>query len=798
MRSSVTTQSLVYTPEGTTDSVTGGGTTPFFYGTSSIARAPISLTPNAGVTGGTGVAGLPSWDSMTQDLYGLETSLQQQSLARAESKVVLTGAEKVLNGVVTTAGGVTAEGIADNDPATLPTANSAPSSLMQSTVTSNISGGGNALDVKAASVNPVQCPPGQIAPVWMTGLEQGPGLNPVNDTNHPFYGLFNAAAVGVSSSVAKTGAYSLTAFPSGGAGYIYQLLPSQTTPRMIEKFAFRLGSLPSLDVTEMATGSTTTAGSYFRMGFDAGPNKLYMQLGLTGTKYLASSSVVAGQWYTIDIKYDTSTTTHRLDWRIDGVDQPQATMSAAVTNAQAFIFGTQTLADVYTAYYDDLVISQTAADYPIGDGKVLSLKPDAVGTHVNPTRFLDNDGTAIDPTSWTRLDEIPMNSTADYVAQITAGSTSYLEMTFANTTETCIRGVSALVGWTPTSSSANNGKTSIFNGATETIVHSGLMAATAGPVRHNRRIIPPVTSPWTQAQLNGLKVRVGYSTDVSPIPRWDSLLLEYYVPVLPAEGGPGTRDRLDGVHHRRERGDSLRQPHPDRRTGLQLRQRGLLDGRTPPSESDGRSLGFRRRDGKALQVHAHHAGGLDLIRMGPARSRERGAGTVEEVVVRYPGMHELGALPTSVGAGPAGWPGYWVKYDAGTSASSVSAEAGIGSEPPSFTSSGTISYWNGTGVSTMAPPSAGGSIPVTPVDYTSGGFRVEISGSLSTAPSFVSQVPAGAAGTADRFESRATLGSPVSGTFTYKVTNTSTSAVICNLTVAIDLGALLATARYAP
>jgi hypothetical protein len=175
-----------------------------------------------------------------------------------------------------------------------------------------------------------------------------------------------------------------------------------------------------------------------------------------------------------------------------------------------------------------------------------------------------------------------------------------------------------------------------------------------------------------------------------------------------------------------------------------------------------------------------------------------GAGTVKESAVRYPGTHEFGAIPTVFGAGPASWPGYWVKYDAGTSAASVDAEAGVGSGPPTITSVGTISYWNGAGVSTMAPPLAGGTIPVSPVDFTSGGYRIEISGSLGTSPSFTSQVPAGASGIANRTEAKAILGTPLGGTFTYKVTNTATSAVIVDVTVSVDLGALTATARYAP
>jgi hypothetical protein len=138
-----------------------------------------------------------------------------------------------------------------------------------------------------------------------------------------------------------------------------------------------------------------------------------------------------------------------------------------------------------------------------------------------------------------------------------------------------------------------------------------------------------------------------------------------------------------------------------------------------------------------------------------------------------------------------------VKYDAGVSSAQVHAEAGIGSSPPSYTLVGTISYWNGTGISTMSPPAAGGTIPVASVDHTSGGFRIQISGSLATAPSHTRQIPAGAIGIADRTEAQAVLGSPVAGAFTYKLTNTGTGAVVVDLTISVDLGTLTATTRYA-
>jgi hypothetical protein len=152
-----------------------------------------------------------------------------------------------------------------------------------------------------------------------------------------------------------------------------------------------------------------------------------------------------------------------------------------------------------------------------------------MGTHLNPTRFQNNDNTAIDANSWTRVDEVPATSTADYIKQITTGNTSYIELTFADTTETCINAVGAVIAYHSSAAGPNTGKTSIFNGSTENIVYSGNMG-TAG-LTYRRATVSAGAGAWTAALVNALVARVGYSSDVSPVPYWDALLLEYDVPI---------------------------------------------------------------------------------------------------------------------------------------------------------------------------------------------------------------------------------------------------------------------------
>jgi hypothetical protein len=49
-------------------------------------------------------------------------------------------------------------------------------------------------------------------------------------------------------------------------------------------------------------------------------------------------------------------------------------------------------------------------------------------------------------------------------------------------------------------------------------------------LQYKRAGVTPAAGSWNQAAVNGLVARVGYSTDSSPNPYWDSIMLEAAVP----------------------------------------------------------------------------------------------------------------------------------------------------------------------------------------------------------------------------------------------------------------------------
>ena len=363
-----------------------------------------------------------------------------------------------------------------------------------------------------------------VAAVFLTGLEQG-----VASSAAP--GVFDSitgTGVSADAAVRRNGSYSLRVAPANAAAYATATLPSSGST-VVVRFAVRLGSLPAGTVNLFsATPGNGAVGSYPILLYEAGTDRFAVRWGTSGTVVIGTVSPVAGTWYVVELRAAV-TSTHTLEWRVDGVDQPTASTSQASTTLVGISLGTGSTSVTYTANFDDMIISRTAADYPIGNGKVLALAPNGMGTSLNPTYFRDNDGSSIDANSWARVDDVPATSTADFVKQTAANGTGYVEFTFANTAETCINAVGAVAAYHSSASGTNVGKTSVFNGTTESIVYSGSMGVTT--LGYKRAVVSAGSGAWTSSLVNALKARVGYSTDSSPNPYWDALLLEYDVPL---------------------------------------------------------------------------------------------------------------------------------------------------------------------------------------------------------------------------------------------------------------------------
>lgn len=353
--------------------------------------------------------------------------------------------------------------------------------------------------------------------VWLTGFEHGA----VSTSGGGVFTTLTGAPT-ADNAMFRSGTYSLRIADASGASTINGLRTFTGASVVVARFAIRLNTLPGVSSNLVYVDS----GTDLVFGYDQPSQKFLLNLG-TATA-TSASTVSAGTWYVIDLRYDLRAATNLGDWRVDGVAQTQVTRAATASTATGFGLGATTNASVYTANFDDVLVASQARAYPIGDGKVVRLVPNGVGTHNTPGDFRDDDNSAIDANSWQRIDEVPTTSITDYVLQLNNNATGYLEFAFGDTTETCIREISAVVGHHKASNGANNGKGSIFAGSTESIVVSGDFGGTS--IQYGSAIVTPAAAAWTQAAVNALSARFGYSTDANPDPYLDALVLELAVP----------------------------------------------------------------------------------------------------------------------------------------------------------------------------------------------------------------------------------------------------------------------------
>jgi hypothetical protein len=357
----------------------------------------------------------------------------------------------------------------------------------------------------------------RLPAVWLTGFEHGA-------VSAAGGGLFTTVTGAPTADAVtfRNGLYSLRINDAAAGSTINAAKTFAATDVVVARFAVRLSALPAVSSSLVYVDS----GTDLVFGYDQPTQRFSLTVGASTAT--SASTVSAGTWYVVDLRYDLRNNPHLGDWRVNGVAQGQVTRAAAASTATGFGLGATANPSVYTANFDDVLVANQAKAYPIGDGKVVRLILDGVGTHDTPGNFRDNDNTAVDATSWQRVDDVPMTSLADYVLELNNGATNYLEFTFENTTETCIREISAVLAYHSATNAGNNGKGSIFAGTSESIMFSGDMGGTA--IRYGSAIVTPATAPWSQAAVDALVARVGYSSDANPDPYWDAVLLELAVP----------------------------------------------------------------------------------------------------------------------------------------------------------------------------------------------------------------------------------------------------------------------------
>jgi hypothetical protein len=400
--------------------------------------------------------------------------------------------------------------------------------------------------------------PADNKPIWMTGFEYGsfPGTSSL-------YGAASGiSGIAVDTTVVRTGAYSVRISPAGSSVYFGNGSGLSWGQIEVVHMAFQFAALPTAEAAVMqvfTNGGTGTMAATLYYKPSSGKWAMSLHGGGTAwsgrTEVEASLGPVAGQWQTFDVKFQNYVNPAVVDWYVNGVAQPQHTRAMTGSPTSTGVnFGQSgiTTSATYTGYYDDIMFSKTSSDFPLPDIRIDALKPNGMGTHNTPGNYQQTVGatgspptggtsSAISATSWQTVDEVPMTSTADFIKEVTAGAGSYIELAFEDTTQTCVRGASVFAGVQTTATQALNLKlNSVTNGFNYTI-YNGSIGSTG--LRYIQGVVTqdaanPGTGPWTQTIVNGIVTRFGMSSDASPNPYLQGIVLEYAW--MPVAAGPAT------------------------------------------------------------------------------------------------------------------------------------------------------------------------------------------------------------------------------------------------------------------
>lgn len=267
-----------------------------------------------------------------------------------------------------------------------------------------------------------------------------------------------------------------------------------------------------------------------------------------GTK-VTGPSIADGLWHRVDVRYNTSPATHTLDWQVDGAVQTQATgAGVASSNITQWGAGSNTAPSTdHKAEVDDIVLSQTTGDYPLGPHSVFSVVPVADGTHSAGTNIMEraSDGADIGTvTAWDLLDDWPPTTginNADTVTSSATGATNYAEVIFGpkpDYAHQTLWAVKAYVAHQSDTTGANTGISRIVDsaGTTLTDIFSGDMSEITDHYTH--RLITAPSGGWTVNNFASVKGRVGFGTLQPGAPEWLALMLsaatpdETLVPIL--------------------------------------------------------------------------------------------------------------------------------------------------------------------------------------------------------------------------------------------------------------------------
>jgi len=353
----------------------------------------------------------------------------------------------------------------------------------------------------------------------------------------------------------RSGARGLRINPTAATAQTANTVAFPAATRYVARFYITFTTLPSVDIA--IAGLSDLSGPNVR--FKQSDSKIYAGVGTTlGASGVA---VTTGVTYRIECDFNISAGGNdTADVRV-GVDNGTATACGQATAAG--LAGTTTLwewFDGVTSFTADLVIddfmlSQTAADYPLGPGFVHAFIPTADGTHnVAGINDFERSATGTDITNsttdaWVLIAKQPVDATtaapSTYINLIAPpNATDYVEniygaATGSSTPVAAPRAVEVLVGYAASATGTCNIRLALNDNGTTNDVFNGNPAVTNTNTRYTTKhyATAPTGGAWTvtsgAGNFNNLRIRC-LTNDAAPDPFFACTMIEAeFAPLVP-------------------------------------------------------------------------------------------------------------------------------------------------------------------------------------------------------------------------------------------------------------------------
>jgi hypothetical protein len=385
---------------------------------------------------------------------------------------------------------------------------------------------------------------------------------------------YNGGTVSFTTTNPITG---LRSFRSQSGGTVKSIWTWASGNYVILSFKIRFDTLPTNDcylcwLPFTVDGGTATYS--VGLGFNASDSKIYTaHWQVTGgvlTLGASGISVTSGVSYTLDLRLDVNANPILIDGKVDGSSLSQLSLAQAV-----FAWGSiMTLgcarwgggAQSQDVYYDDFVISNTNADYPIGSQSIYHFIPTSDGTHnvAGANDFergtLGTDIINSTTDSYLLVDDVPIDDTTpntdDFINCVAPpNATDYTENKFGpgsgvSTPTTGPSAVDIIVAHHQVGTGLGSSAIKLNDNGTEDALVTLTNAAGVTTTRYARKQYAAMVGggAWTAARFNNLRVRFGYSADANPDQCFDCAMIEAaFAPVITAPNRPNPLQTLQAV-----------------------------------------------------------------------------------------------------------------------------------------------------------------------------------------------------------------------------------------------------------